>query len=709
MKILIQQTLHGYQNGHQLLNSSLELTPDEKKILLFQSDLSGSSLVNGFSTYFTGYPIDGSRYYAFARTWYAAEMKRPGCVWTHTLLINLADLGKIPELFILNDLFNRPILDQYKKFEEPLEFENNAQNIFETEINLGIKAKISSSLYNSGEEAILLPSQTADKFESIILSIWSDQWPRMRRNFTFCSGALSLKTLDEKVFDLQVIPASRINSFERQSAKTTFLYFESSEDTLKMEGTIYSKNNLRKFLWTYGSEIEGQRKNFLPLLELYDVLNNGKLSLPLIVNKINKNFPNKKQGKSFKTKLFSEDSILIPRITEKELLFFLITNKDLNFLSIADLEIEKRLKEIIKRKEIDIFEFLELWTNAQEGRLTSKVWDIIDISINEITSVLKTDESLTELLLEKNPKFSEHIELWQLNHELQIKILDILNNLPVILNWERITAAILTAESHIILDLVLKKGNLVVIYSLEWLNDSSNKLCLISIWSQKIIVEYYGVFYKWSNQNKKQLNPKIFALIFIYCTPNQIVEYNFSGEIWITGYQNLQKNNYCVNLLYLSSLLLGLSLNRKLADSELIISEIFHDVYSYSANSKLDNGMWTLIPKDQIEDDENDDIGILENLFSFLGFGKPKKGHEIEDWDYCELLIRSLVSKFIKYDWSSQYFFNTLKNKSAFMRAVNYSLSLKKGKKFMKKLIHEKQIGKAKPLAFQSEVLSSII
>src|SRR5438132_2007187 len=94
----INQCIHGYQNGHELLANSIALPVDVRKILLLQSDLSGQSIEQGFNEYLTGYPIVELGVYAFAKTWYANEMKRPGCVWTHTLLIQFSDLAKIYSL-----------------------------------------------------------------------------------------------------------------------------------------------------------------------------------------------------------------------------------------------------------------------------------------------------------------------------------------------------------------------------------------------------------------------------------------------------------------------------------------------------------------------------------------------------------------------------------------------------------------------------------
>ena len=78
--ITLNQTLHGYSDGHQLLASSIDLTSDQQALLLVMTDLSGPAFRSGFESYLTGYPLQNSGQYCFARTWFAPEMPRPGCV-----------------------------------------------------------------------------------------------------------------------------------------------------------------------------------------------------------------------------------------------------------------------------------------------------------------------------------------------------------------------------------------------------------------------------------------------------------------------------------------------------------------------------------------------------------------------------------------------------------------------------------------------------
>lgn len=91
-RIEVNQAVHGYQEGHRLLCSSTLVDQKDSKTMVIMSDASGPGSTIPDSGYITGYPLANSGIYAFARTWAATEKNRPGCVWTHTLLI---DFGKI--------------------------------------------------------------------------------------------------------------------------------------------------------------------------------------------------------------------------------------------------------------------------------------------------------------------------------------------------------------------------------------------------------------------------------------------------------------------------------------------------------------------------------------------------------------------------------------------------------------------------------------
>src|SRR6266576_4583948 len=126
----VHQFLHGYSDGHRLIEGSVKLPSDLARLMLKMSDLSGSSVVSGFERYITGYPLESVKAYALAMTWYASEMPRPGCVWTHTIALRVETLASISSLVSLKKLFRRPKRGFLKSdYAETLSFERSPMQV----------------------------------------------------------------------------------------------------------------------------------------------------------------------------------------------------------------------------------------------------------------------------------------------------------------------------------------------------------------------------------------------------------------------------------------------------------------------------------------------------------------------------------------------------------------------------------------------------
>lgn len=124
--MVIHQTLHGYNQGHTLLASSLALPSVDDDVLKVMSDWTGySGDVNGDSSYIMGYQLPDGKYYAIAKSWYADEMPRPGCVWTHTLLVDLEQLDSNFDFRQLFSLFKRPENEDYRSYDRTSEVSEN--------------------------------------------------------------------------------------------------------------------------------------------------------------------------------------------------------------------------------------------------------------------------------------------------------------------------------------------------------------------------------------------------------------------------------------------------------------------------------------------------------------------------------------------------------------------------------------------------------
>src|SRR5262245_18558864 len=103
----IQQTLHGYQDGHRLLGGSVAISPEDRRRMLTLSDSPDAASLKDAESLLMGFPLPSEKFYVLAKTWAAPEVDRPGCVWTHSLLLDSEGL-KAPSALDYLPLFRRP-------------------------------------------------------------------------------------------------------------------------------------------------------------------------------------------------------------------------------------------------------------------------------------------------------------------------------------------------------------------------------------------------------------------------------------------------------------------------------------------------------------------------------------------------------------------------------------------------------------------------
>ena len=120
--IIANQTLHGYANGHQMIASSCEWDLNDRKKMDVLSDLN-SRCDDERLSYYMGYSISNGKNYVIAKTWYAGEMSRPGCVWTHSLILKTEDISKIKKIEEIITVFQRPDNYDFKRYSNIIEFE----------------------------------------------------------------------------------------------------------------------------------------------------------------------------------------------------------------------------------------------------------------------------------------------------------------------------------------------------------------------------------------------------------------------------------------------------------------------------------------------------------------------------------------------------------------------------------------------------------
>lgn len=191
------QLVHGYKRGHRLLAGSTSLSTEALRLVDRLSDAAGMSVSRDPSGYLTGYPLpDGD--YALAKTWPAPNAERPNVVWTHTLVLPQAALSAVSMQPVV-ELFRRPQGHaDLESYAEPLPLGHLADRAPKPNQDISAPAIITALYW--GEPGAWLSAAAAP--EDLCLAIWSQQWPRLRRSFSFCSEALEPRRLDGRAFDL---------------------------------------------------------------------------------------------------------------------------------------------------------------------------------------------------------------------------------------------------------------------------------------------------------------------------------------------------------------------------------------------------------------------------------------------------------------------------------------------------------------------------
>ena len=300
--IQINQILFGYDSGHRLLASSISLDKTATSTALVLSDLSGQGATPPQQGYLTGYPLPSMGMYALTRTWLATEMPRPGCVWTHALLIDFSDLAAFDDLRLLS-LFRRPHgSNDRSNYTSAIKLTfagDMTQTIFppqlreegsETVTSLG---HLMAALYSfPNDEVFVFPGDL--QIEQLTILMWLQQWPRLRRNFRFCTWSGSDRSRHSDRFDLQYVPYLKSQILRNRNEPVIWVDLTDRQSVgLEWQNAALdvlegSRNSpIRKFMWRYGAEAEGGRSSYRPLVRLYQVLEmNGPVDPDMAIDAV---------------------------------------------------------------------------------------------------------------------------------------------------------------------------------------------------------------------------------------------------------------------------------------------------------------------------------------------------------------------------------------------------------------------------------------
>lgn len=270
---IVHQALHGYDDGHRLIASSQPLSGPDARTMLVMSDLSGPGVKPERSGYLTGYSLEESGRYVFARTWAAPEMSRPGCVWTHSLIIDNADLATMASADSLLSAFRRPSDPMVRSnYSEPVSISGS----FPSSLSVSHDRirKIITALYTAPDKAIVAEVEQGEEDEHLVTAIWMQQWPRLRRAFAFCTLAGVDRSAKGMPLDLQFVPSLDRHYRQRfpNAVSPSEIAAEPALDPLLADIEGRDDTKIREFLRRTGGDVDGGRRAMLSLCRLHSSL-----------------------------------------------------------------------------------------------------------------------------------------------------------------------------------------------------------------------------------------------------------------------------------------------------------------------------------------------------------------------------------------------------------------------------------------------------
>ncbi|OHC26956.1 MAG: hypothetical protein A2Y50_03450 [Pseudomonadales bacterium RIFCSPLOWO2_12_59_9] len=234
-------------------------------------------------------------------------MSRPGCVWTHALLIEPAFLESIEQLSVLQELVIRPANPaDTARYREPLAIEASLIANSSAPIDDVIVRRLLAALYAKGESAIEVASP--GELDGPLFAVWSQQWPRLRRNLRFQTSASQVhRSPGVARFDITAVLGLRPEAVKTRSEEADIAWLSVAASDVQ-DGT---KGSLRRFLWRYGQDVRRQRSSFRPLIEIKEMNSSPqeKITASRLINTVRNSFPGQEDAGLLKQDLV--DGVLV--------------------------------------------------------------------------------------------------------------------------------------------------------------------------------------------------------------------------------------------------------------------------------------------------------------------------------------------------------------------------------------------------------------
>lgn len=628
--MIIEQTLYGYNKGHGLLASSFPVRPNnDSSLMSVLSDWTGFRNELGEDSYMTFYPLSNGEKYAFAKTWYADEMERPGCVWTHTLIVDLKDMDRNFDFRVLNDYFRRPQKDEYDFYQHKIEINN-----FET--------RYSNVVFSMFDDTSLLVLYLLLLGNNKNLFIYMDKDQRAYAALCFyllqylpldilkwismSTGSVSRRKLGSEDFSIQftdnITNISLSNApWNGKIAKENFpnglLYiFEQS----KRENDTFP-SLIRLFREDIKDEKEKLFAFAMLMKELDTALNEkvGGKEYANVLSLLEEYFPKQNEGTRLKSNFLSE-KISSLYGTEEDYLFQIASLKNDSFLYPEETHFESRLMELNKDNHasyIDLITKIAALAHPNDTACKALLYAINNMEEQELLNLIDKEWEKILPFLSSNDRFFES-GMWLKVSNDKFNTIFLLFSQKLFdkfIYWDGLLNKAIDAEALVGEDVskkIIEKAKDAVSIIFEAANSDSYHF-VSPFLLQACLLKKQDIFI-WMN-SQETINERVERFLLYKIEPNDYDLKSNSSSVW-KAFLNQDNENKNIDF-YIYLYILAHNWHDVIAIE--MLKHSFYHIYIALSKNQLDEKYWNRI-----------------SCFTSISYF-------IDKWDKCKILSRGLI------------------------------------------------------------------
>lgn len=490
--IKIEQALFGYRDGHNLVTASVPLAPRVRQFLATITDSSGPENAAGFEVAFTGLPVPETDFYALFCTWPAPEMSRPGCVWSHVLLIDLADLARISDLKQLRTLCVRPASKlRIADYQTPLTCDSDRITTAGMEpLDTKRIVQLIRTLYEHPAHGIVILDKSGKPWEFAIFSVWSQQWPRLRREFAFSVGSLADRRQAGVAFDLQIAPLSSERLWRRTEVPTLVLNYTSpTPEWLAMPPASWIvsvvedlqlgvQSALRKFLFDFGSDAEKPRAAFAKLALVQGMMvHEPTINWEKLLRSVGEEFPSQSEGVRLKRMLTTlPHSLASGEKLDRAwtIASFILGAREADAYPSVDINFRSEASHFWTQKRDEVITLLGRLVRRKQSPLAASFVEAIAkaVDCSSLEYISERHDELIPMIITHHHALAFEVDTWHLQDYVQSQIFEALSRLQLDeQDWGKIIGAMLISATCVsIREAIARAGSCVMTGAFRWLD-----------------------------------------------------------------------------------------------------------------------------------------------------------------------------------------------------------------------------------------------